>query len=1698
MNTSRRSRMILVVILTAFVLVPSFQVPSAGAENVSSVTYEYAFGEPFIDMGTPERLYGITGLGLDLRGGVPTLPVSSLLLAVPPGHRLVDVTVRSADPRAIGQMEQYPLNPVEMTLNGERSFKHEYECRPWDVSGSYVLEGVEVVGLNLRPLCWDEGTGVLTFTEAYSITLTYDAATDDFIGDLDRVRDLVDNPQAVFDLSRPIVPSVLPAGDYDHLIITNQELSAPFLELAIWKGERNEMGSVHENVRSTVVTLEDILADERFWGSPYSHRGTGNDTQTIVRNFIIAAYRDWGVEYVLIGGDDDIIPTRMVKAPVYDSKFKELPADIYFSGLDGDWDTDNDGVYGEEGGIYTPDEADLLAEVFVGRATVSTVGQAWNFVNKTIGYEMGFSNQYGDDVLLIGEKLDDWTFGDSYKQEVWDLVLADEGLNHSSLYAQDGTFSASAVLAAMGSDYHIINHVGHGNFEYMAGLYNDDVQGLANDLPFIMYTQACEVAGFDEKEDQPGDCIAEELIQGEGGAVAFIGNSRYGWYVRGDTDGPSQKFDISFFSQVYDQDVTDLGRALSYSKEEWVTMVSTSDTVRWVYLELNLLGDPETRVHLPGRELHDLAVQEVSVERAILGEPCNITVGVQNRGQIAEVGNFVLQVEGEVIANRVVSLGPGERQTIYVDWTPSKYQVSNITAQITCAEDLRTENDRKVVRKMVDRRVESDETWTGNLTLPGGLLIDPLVTVNATGCTILLPSCDLLYTFSLRGAFSLSGSTLQGSPFVIDSEGGDLELVNSRLTGMSYERPCVFEKGRLSLLSAEVIGGAGWTLNGTDVNMLGVNLTGQSGEWRISNSEVSLVHLSGQYGDGMRLVNATGTVTSSTWTNGSSGLSLDRCEGMRLQDLALLGNGMDLGIFGSTASHFTHGVENVSLTYGPLMILEGLAGVTIEDFRGSLYLIGCQDVVVRNSLLGRAGSGIALVGCSNVEMLGNAMENCTAGILAIDSQGLVWGNDLLYNEAQVVQIRSGLTFGKGYPIGGNHWSDKEGEDVRCGADQDLPGADGIFDDAYDSSGAYDRYPKAGRCSFVHSELEASFVLDASPADRVKDVTFTSTTRSGIGIANWTWDLGDGAMAYGPSAVHTYTSLGTVMVELTVVDHFGRSDSAVREVQVVNLDPLCDFTCSPVRPLPGEVVQFQDLSTDLDGEVVSWLWDFGDGSSSVTPSPTHTFIDEGDFLVSLTVRDAEDAVTAVARWLAVGNDPPTADFSWSPASVTTVVDAQFTSQSLDPDGTIVSWTWDFGDGGSGSGPVVDHRYSALGTYTVVLLVTDDNGATASVSKEMSVINSRPVAAFTFPNDLVSFSEARFEDRSYDLDGSITGWSWSFGDGGTSSAPSPTHTFQRPGVYRVNLTVTDDRGWTDRSSSYVTVSNRPPLVNMTVPAGEHWSLDVLQFSASGADLDGTVEGFVWDMGDGTLLEGDRVSHAYFAPGTYTVTVTCRDDSGGESSNSSMIEVQNLVPRSDILITPGVHPLEVILCARAEDGDGVLTSYNWSFGDGTFGEGEIIRHQYLENGSYEVILTVVDDAGGMAEARAEARVFLSDLFLRGPELRYDEDDGWTFHGEIVNEGAVPINVTLFIEAGGLSFVRECNISEMSYASIDLALTDLEEGEVVVRIVAPDGWDSDLQDNVWTASAERPQEFPYWLAGAAVMAILVIGLALLFRKLW
>src|SRR5882762_2363602 len=422
-------------------------------------------------------------------------------------------------------------------------------------------------------------------------------------------------------------------------------------------------------------------------------------------------------------------------------------------------------------------------------------------------------------------------------------------------------------------------------------------------------------------------------------------------------------------------------------------------------------------------------------------------------------------------------------------------------------------------------------------------------------------------------------------------------------------------------------------------------------------------------------------------------------------------------------------------------------------------------------------------------------------------------------------------------------------------------------------------------------------------------SFTSTSSDPDGtIAGYRWTFGDGtAAATTQNPSHTYTAGGTFSVTLTVTDNQNATGSVSHPVTVTappppNQPPVAAFTSSCTLL----VCSFTSTSSDPDGTIARYAWTFGDGGTASTQNPSHTYTAGGTFTVTLTVTDNQSATGSVSHPVTVTappppNQPPVAAFSSSCTQLT----CNFTSTSSDPDGTIASYAWTFGDGGTASTQNPSHLYTAGGTYTVTLTVTDNQSATGSVSHPVTVTappppNQPPVAAFTSTCTQLT---CNFTSTSSDPDGTIASYAWTFGDGGTASTQNPSHPYTAGGTYTVTLTVTDNQNATGSVSHTVTVTappppNQPPVV---IAGGDQSVLIGALFNLQGASFSDPDHDGPWtvtiDWGDGsspatfTAAEGSiSRSHSYvtLVPATYTLTVTVQDAHGATGSASKTVQV------------------------------------------------------------------------------------------------------------------------------------------------------------------------------------------------------------------
>jgi len=480
-----------------------------------------------------------------------------------------------------------------------------------------------------------------------------------------------------------------------------------------------------------------------------------------------------------------------------------------------------------------------------------------------------------------------------------------------------------------------------------------------------------------------------------------------------------------------------------------------------------------------------------------------------------------------------------------------------------------------------------------------------------------------------------------------------------------------------------------------------------------------------------------------------------------------------------------------------------------------------------------------------------------------------------------------------------------------------------------------------------------------------------------------WDFGDGTSGQGDLLTHRFPQPGSYSVQLRVSDDSGRLGCAdeTRFDITVNHPPIAE--AGPARVIaPGEPLLLDATeSRDEDGSLTRFVWLTGDGTTLEGASVEHAYSQPGRYRVILTVWDdtgtpCDHATDETTVWV---NAPPTAvagEDLFVIAGETVTLDGH---ASHDRDGTLLSWTWDWGDLESGA---VVRRIFPPGSHRVRLTVTDDAGTTNSRADDTLIVtvNHDPIARVAIPAIIGAGEPVLFDGSgSRDPDGSIRRYAWDFGDGTMGEGARATHAYAVPGTYEVRLRVTDDfpKPRSDEADATIRVNASP---RADAGADRVVTASTVSFDGHGSrDPDGAPLSFQWDFGDGARGTGPRPSHTYRAPGRYRVQLTVDDGTGtGNATHTAVTHVTvNARPAADAGFDRRVAPDEEVVFEAfgSRDPDGEIVTYAWSLGDGTLTEGRRVVHRYAEPGRYAVVLTVRDESDhDIAHDRDEISVLVN----------------------------------------------------------------------------------------------------------------------------
>lgn len=531
-------------------------------------------------------------------------------------------------------------------------------------------------------------------------------------------------------------------------------------------------------------------------------------------------------------------------------------------------------------------------------------------------------------------------------------------------------------------------------------------------------------------------------------------------------------------------------------------------------------------------------------------------------------------------------------------------------------------------------------------------------------------------------------------------------------------------------------------------------------------------------------------------------------------------------------------------------------------------------------------------------------------------------------------------------------------------------ADGTIDSIinpthiYLNSGSYDVYLKitdSNGC--VADTIKSVFISPLPVAQFTSDtICMGDSTQfinlsqgNGFPINVWEWNFGDSTNSQLSNPAHLYLNSGLYNVTLKAYNILGCVDSVTNIVKVDTL-PIANFSANNTGL--GNTTYFNDLSISNASVIISWLWNFGDGNTSNIQNPQHIYNLPGSYNVTLIITNSNGCKDTITKIVYVYNLPIP---NFNSNNVCFGQTSYFADSSYSNYGTIISWSWDFGDGNTSTLQNPSHLYTNSGIYNVKLKVIDNFGGTDSIEKQI-VVYQKPIANFNFGLVCSGFP-TQFNDSSLSINSNIVGWNWSFGYGAAASNIQNPQ-FQYPLVNSVSsfpatLVVTDGYGCKDTITKNVFIFPPVKAEFINNNACNNTPVNFVDFSQSWS---GSIVSWAWNFGDGNTSSFQSPNYSY----TNIINTTIFN---------VILEVIDTLGCKDTVYHPVIVYPQPIVNFKADttclgfqtiftdlsySNGGSITSWNWNFGGTGTSALKNTGHTFPAWGIYNTTLSVTDTNG------------------------------------------------------------------------------------------------------------------------------------------
>lgn len=495
-----------------------------------------------------------------------------------------------------------------------------------------------------------------------------------------------------------------------------------------------------------------------------------------------------------------------------------------------------------------------------------------------------------------------------------------------------------------------------------------------------------------------------------------------------------------------------------------------------------------------------------------------------------------------------------------------------------------------------------------------------------------------------------------------------------------------------------------------------------------------------------------------------------------------------------------------------------------------------------------------------------------------------------------------------------------------------------------------------------------------------------------------WRFGDGTTASTINTIKSFGNAGPYTVRLYNTYAYC-TDSFSKNIQVIALPKPAFSASQTTQCKPPLTVNFKDASTGT----ISWLWKFGDGTTSTLQNPSHTYTAYGDYTVVLVLKNSYGCVDSLVRPAFIQIRKPVISFPSLPQSGCVPYTASL-SASVNTLDNITSYLWDFGDGTTSTLPTPSHTYNNQGNYTVSLTVTTSTGCTETLTQSSAIIVGRvPVIDFTaVPNPVCALQTVFFSSSTNEGDG----WEWTFGDGNTSTLQNPTNIYKDTGKYSVGLIVTNN-GCRQSITKTDFISVKPPIARFGFAKS---CKNRREFLFADSSIGSTT--WFWDFGDGATSTLQNPGHIFNGNGNYTISLTVTSDTCSNTI-TKILSVFNETPDFTSDIREACKPAVVSYTSVVNDRS-KISSYEWVFGDGRISTLMNPQVFYAETG-YTSTTLITTDLYGCTDTLFKDRY----VRINGPTARFSA---------INSSGCKGLNV-LFSDTSATDGIHPIRLWEWNY---------------------------------------------------------------------